>query len=257
MKRKDVIEICKRLFKAFCSTELKKNKQYRVNGENYNFKVFVDNDGRFSLLEVTQGEFNLINKLINGLPLLKILKEYKIFSINSLLEEWKPVVGYEGLYEVSNLGRIKSLGNEYSRKEKILKQRKNKDGYLCVNLYKEGKMKFCYVHRLVANAFIENTSSLPCVNHIDENPSNNQVDNLEWCTYQYNLNYGTCQQRKVEKQSKRVFQYSLDGELVKVWQSTAECGRNGFDCGNVSSCCLGKLKHYKGYIWTYEEINPK
>ena len=176
---------------------------------------------------------------------------------NEIIEEWKPVVGYEGLYEVSNLGRVKSLGNEYSRKEKILKQRKDKYGYLIINIYKEGKIKTCKVHRLVANAFLENPNNYPCVNHIDENPLNNQVDNLEWCTHQYNSNYGTCIQRRAEKltnrqdQSKQVYQYTKDGTLVAILKSTRECERNGFNQGAVSKCCLCKLKSHKGYIWSY------
>lgn len=190
------------------------------------------------------------------------------------------IEGYEGKYQVSNLGRIKSLGNENTKKEKILKQIKDRGGYLCVNLCKNGKGNFCLVHRLVANAFIENPSNLPQVNHKDENKTNNIVDNLEWCDAKYNTNYGTAIQRRVastdyktfqqkrvtstdwksigrktaEKLSKQVYQYSLDGELVAIWKSTTECGRNGFNFRHVSDCCLSKRKSHKGFIWSYVEL---
>ena len=170
-------------------------------------------------------------------------------------EYWKPIKGYEGLYEVSNLGRVKSLK---FGKERMLKVSKDKKGYLHVVLCKENILKTYYVHRLVAEAFIDNTDNLPCVNHKDENPQNNVVSNLEWCDAKYNLNYGTRNKRISEKMtngklSKPVLQYTLDGELVKKWSSTHECSRNGYNRGNVSACCLGYLKFYKGYIWRYEK----
>lgn len=111
------------------------------------------------------------------------------------IEEWRPIVGYEGLYEVSNLGRVRSFkwGREEIRKLHITKK-----GYLEVGLCKEGKQKMFKVHRLVAQAFIPNPEGLPVINHRDENPKNNKVDNLEWCTYKYNSNYGTCKERIVQ-----------------------------------------------------------
>lgn len=176
--------------------------------------------------------------------------------MNEIIEEWRPIEGYEGLYEVSDLGRIKSLGNDKTRKEKILRQVKMKNGYLIVNLYKNGKLKTCKVHRLVANAFLENPNSYICVNHKDENKENNFVDNLEWCDHKYNINHGTCIQRRAEKLtngvlSKKVYQYKKDRTLVGVWQSTAEAGRNGFDQSAISSCCNGNRKSHQGFIWSY------
>lgn len=192
---------------------------------------------------------------------------------NEIIEEWRPIEGYEGLYEVSNMGRIKSLKFD---KEKILSQCRIKNGYLYVALCKNGKMKTYKVHRLVAQAFLENPSNLPCVNHIDENKVNNYVDNLEWCSYKYNSNHGTCQKRRVdstdykafqerrvanidwksvaEKLSRQVYQYSLDGTLVGIWDSTAECGRQGFDQGHVSQCCNGNRKQHKGFLWSYTPL---
>lgn len=195
---------------------------------------------------------------------------YKNLSLENLENEiWLPVVGFEGLYEVSSLGRVKSLRNRYGTyREKILKQGKYKDGYLKVLLYKDEKKKTCRVNRLVAIAFIDNPNNFRCVNHKDENKTNNCVDNLEWCTHQYNLNYGTAQARRVastdwksvaEKKSKRVYQYTKNGELVGIWESTRECGRQGFNQGNVSACCNNCFKRegnnvYKNYIWSYREL---
>ena len=175
---------------------------------------------------------------------------------NEIIEEWRPVVGYEGLYEVSNLGRIKSLGNDKTRKEKILSQYENKNGYLYVNLCKDGKVKNCRVNRLVGNAFIENPNNYPCYNHKNEIKTDNRAENLEPCTHKYNTNFGTCIQRRVEKErngvrSKQVYQYTKDYELVAIWQSTRECGRNGYNQGAVAARCRSKVKSYKGYIWSY------
>ena len=108
-----------------------------------------------------------------------------------MIEIFKDIKGYEGLYQVSNLGRVKSLGNNKTRKERILKQGKNKAGYLQVGLCKDGKSERFLVHRLVAEAFISNPTDLPQVGHLDENPSNNQVKNLCWCSAKDNRNWGT------------------------------------------------------------------
>ena len=169
-------------------------------------------------------------------------------------EYWKPVVGYEGHYQVSNFGRVKSIK---FGKERILKPGTNKYGYLLVMLCKDGKVKGFTVHRLVAEAFLPNPHNYPCVNHKDENKQNNNVSNLEWCSAQYNNTYGTRIERVAEKTtngkcSKPVLQYTLDGEFVREWKSTAECGRNGFNQGNVVACCRGKLKKYKGFLWEYK-----
>lgn len=168
-------------------------------------------------------------------------------------EYWKPVVGYEGLYEVSNFGRVKSLK---FGKERILKQ-KIRGGYYSVGLSKNGIVKTYQVHRLVAEAFIDNTDNLPQVNHKDENKLNNSVDNLEWCDAQYNCNYGTRTERLSKsqingKRSKIVIQYNLDGTFVREWPSTMECERNGYKNTGISKCCNGKRKTAKGFIWAYK-----
>lgn len=211
---------------------------------------------------------------------------YKNLSLENLEGEiWRDVVGYEGIYQVSNMGRVKSLGNNKTRKDKILRQTKFKNGYLYVFLCKEGKRKNCRVNRLVGNAFLDNPNDYPCFNHKNEDKTDNRAVNLEPCTHKYNLNYKNTQARRVASTdfkafqarrvastdwksvgrknaekltngvlSKKVYQYSQDGTLVGVWQSTAEAGRNGFNQGNVASCCLGKRKSHRGYIWSYTEL---
>lgn len=180
-----------------------------------------------------------------------------------LNEQWKPVKGYEGYYKVSNIGRVKSLdrcvtirGNVIQhRKGKILSSHINHKGYVEVFLSKEGRGQTLTVHRLVAESFIPNPNNYPQVNHKDENKQNNCVDNLEWCTNHYNEHYGTRSQRQAKsltngKNSKPIKQM-LNGSIIKVWPSMAEAGRHGFDEGNVSACCRGKIKTAYGYQWQY------
>ena len=114
-------------------------------------------------------------------------------------EIWRDVVGFEGLYKVSNLGNVKSLNYNRTGKEKLMKPQTDGHGYLQVMLYKDGKYKIKKIHRLVAEAFIPNPDNLPCVNHKDENKTNNKEFNLEFCTYEYNNNYGT---RKIKVELK-------------------------------------------------------
>ena len=114
-----------------------------------------------------------------------------------MIEEWRPVVGYEGLYEVSNTGQVRSLDRFYYRlhKGKVLSPTKDRYGYLTVTLNCNGKSKTIKIHRLVAQAFLPNPDNLPQVNHKDEDKTNNNVTNLEWCTAKYNVNFGTRQER--------------------------------------------------------------
>ena len=165
-----------------------------------------------------------------------------------MTEIWKDVNGYEGLYQVSNLGNVKSLGNNKSRKEKILKPIVQKSGHLMVQFCKEGKLKGYLIHRLVAEAFIPNPLKLPCVNHKDENPSNNSLENLEWCTVQYNTNYGTAIKRRVEKRSIAIYCIELD----KVFLSSQEAYRiTGVYQSNINKCLKGKINTAGGYHWKY------
>ena len=169
-------------------------------------------------------------------------------------EYWKPVVGYEGLYEVSNFGRVKSIPRNGTVKyARILKPVTNRYGYSYVILCKNGKVKSFLVHRLVAEAFIQNNDNLPCVNHKDECKTNNNVENLEWCSEKYNCNFGTRNERVSKKLSKSILQYTLDGEFVKEWKSAKQAEREGgFSSANITACCRGERKTHQNFIWKYK-----
>lgn len=195
---------------------------------------------------------------------IRIKKKNEYVEIVDLDNEvWKDIKGYEGLYKISNIGRIKSLGrlktngkNKYISHEIILKPWVNAQGYLCAALWAKGKkVKTMLVHRLVAEAFIPNPNNYPYVNHMDENKQNPKAENLEWCTMEYNFKYGTALERMAESKSKKVYQYSKEGKLIREWKSTKECGRNGYDDVSVWKCCTGKSKTHNGFIWSYKELS--
>ena len=190
-------------------------------------------------------------------------------------EIWKPKKDYEGLYEVSNLGRVKSLGNGNSNnsKERILKPGKVRGGYLQVTLSKNREIKHFLIHRLVAEAFLPNPLNKPCINHKIEGDEGKKINmvffnedgtvdeeksTIEWATYEENNNYATRNERAGKantngKCSKPVLQFSKTGEFIREWPSTMECGRNGFNKGHVAECCRGERNFHKGYIWKYKE----
>lgn len=165
-------------------------------------------------------------------------------------EEWRPVPGYEGLYEVSSHGRVKSHHIHGHREEKILSPG-NVGGYLNVVLCRDKNKKYVGVHRLVAMAFIDNPNNYRLINHKDENPSNNHVENLEWCTNEYNLNYGFAIKRRSISKSKPIMQISMSGEFLKMWTSGEEAKRCGYSKGDICMCCRGKMPSYRGFIWRY------
>lgn len=166
------------------------------------------------------------------------------------IEEWRFVPAYEGLYMVSNKGRVINC-----RTGKILKPGKDKDGYLQVHIFKDGKSKRFYVHRLVALAFIPNPENLPCVNHKDENKQNNCVENLEWCTNKYNLEYsGIIEkfQKAGTESIKTPIEVYKNGELVGVFCSQIEAARQlGLDKGNIGKVLKGKYSQTGGYSFKY------
>lgn len=164
-------------------------------------------------------------------------------------EIWKSITGYEGLYEVSNLGRVKSLDYHRTGKEKILSPGVCR-GYLYVALCKNGKRKNYRIHRLVGSAFIDNPDNLPCINHKDQNRGNNQLDNLEFCTYQYNNTYNNRHIKSARKISKKIGCYK-DGELIKVYQATRDVDKDGFHHQHVCACCKDNRKSHGGYQWKY------
>ena len=110
------------------------------------------------------------------------------------------------------------------------------------------------MHVLVALVFIPNPNNLPEVNHKDENPHNNIVDNLEWCNRSYNINYGTRNKRVGKANGKTVYQLTLNGELIKIWKSSCEAAHQlGYNHSLISRCCRGKGKTAYGYIWKHKE----
>lgn len=161
-------------------------------------------------------------------------------------EEWKPIKDYEGIYEVSNFGRIKSL--KYN-KTRILKSGKNTKNYSVVCLSRNGKEKQFQIHRLVWSTFNGSIPEGYEINHIDERPWNNAVWNLSLMTHNENINYG----KRTEKCSDIVLQLTLDDKLVREWPSAAEAGRNGFCQPCISDCCNHKQKTHKGFLWRKKE----
>lgn len=185
------------------------------------------------------------------------------------MEIWKDIKGYEGLYQVSNLDKVKSIEKDIIRvrngkeiithiPEKILFQWKNSKGYLSVAIGSKQSRKLYKVHRLVAEAFIPNPDNLPQVNHIDEDKSNNKVENLEWCTNRYNCNYGTYNFRLSEKLkgrkafwlTKAVIQYSMNGEFIREFESIRDAAKAVKSSpANISMCCKGIYSSCKGFKW--------
>lgn len=199
---------------------------------------------------------------------------YKNLSLEDMRGEiWKDIPNYEGYYQVSNMGRVKSLNrvivmkNGVSRKTKglILKQKyEERTGYLIATLYKKHKRKDVLVHRLVAQTFIVNSENKRQVNHINEDKTDNRVENLEWMTAKENSNHGTRNERikntqikngYIKKMSQPILQYDLEGNLIKEWESAREAGRNGFDRSSIAKCCKGKQKIHKGFVWEYKSEN--
>lgn len=199
------------------------------------------------------------------------------------MEIWKPVVGYEGLYEVSSLGRVKSLPKVQEglfgldrrkvSEERIIRGAKNRHGYRKVSLRRDGRTYQVSVHRLVATAFLPNIANYPCVNHKDENPSNNRAENLEWCTYKYNVNYGKCQEKIKESKNrnhsdlvglikkigrgysnspKNVAILGEDGHILRVFFSVHEAADVlGLQRSSVRSVCQGRLRQTGGYKFKF------
>jgi hypothetical protein len=179
---------------------------------------------------------------------------------SSASEEWKPIVGYEGLYEVSSMGRVKSLKRTITTKdgrtreveEKLLAQGLS-GGYLYVTLSDHGKWRAFPVHRLVATAFIPNPENLRDVNHKDEVKTNNSVDNLEWMSHKDNLNYGTYKERMSLAVSKPVSQIDKKtGVIIAIYPGQKKAGEEtGVNSSCISAACLGKRKSAGGYYWSF------
>lgn len=198
------------------------------------------------------------------------------------MEEWRDIKGYEGLYQISSEGRVKSkqriTRNNQTIKEKIRKPKIDKDGYCCVSLWIDGVSKEYFIHRLVAQAFIPNPYNKPCIDHINTNKTDNRAENLKWCTHKENANNpisrekylrnrykveGTHRisvyrptkesiEKMAEKHKKPVAMYK-NGILIKKFNSAADAERedNNLKYMSISAACNGRLKTYRGYEWKF------
>ena len=205
------------------------------------------------------------------------------------VEIWKDIEGYQGLYQVSNWGNVKSLdryvrGNSNSKmfkKGTLLKFSSDKDGYLTVGLHKDKKHKLMKIHRLVALVFIPNPENLPCINHKNEIKTDNRVENLEWCTYQYNATYNEIHIKRGKKLKGRKFseehkknmskaqkgkpnykcrkpilQFTKDMVFIREFDSATTASKElNINRSDITACCKGKHKTCGGFIWKYKENN--
>lgn len=171
---------------------------------------------------------------------------------------WKKINGYNGIYWVSDEGEVRSI-DRARYKGQLLKSWADKDSYLRVGLYKNKKRNWLGIHRLVAQAFIPNPNNYPQINHIDENPKNNRVENLEWCDPKYNVNYGNRNKRMIKNRKgktapKPIIQFDLDGNFIKEWAS----GMEAFRALKIRPCCIfnccrGLCKQAGNFIWEFKK----
>lgn len=171
-------------------------------------------------------------------------------------EIWKPIEGYEGIYEISNLGRVKSLArlDTIGRRirERIMKCQPNKDGYLNITLKNENGKKTYLLHRLVAMHFVENPHGYDEINHIDVDPANPKASNLEWCTREYNVNYADAIEKTIKANQKKVIQLSKDNRYIKTHESIKDAAKEvKIPDSNITACCKGKRPSAGGFKWKY------
>ena len=178
------------------------------------------------------------------------------------MECWRWIPGFEGLYQVSTRGRVRSVDRWITYKDgskrfirgHVLKPVRNNCGYLRVWLSRNGKGRYVFIHRLVAETWLDNPENKPQINHLNEQKDMNDVFNLSYCTAKANVNWGTRNKRAADSQSKPV--EAIDpktGQVVFEFSSTQEAQRKGFSQRHVSACCLGNRKHHKGYMWRYKQ----
>ena len=189
--------------------------------------------------------------------------------MDNSIEIWKDIEGYEGLYQVSNRGRVKSLSRKvtnamFSINEHFVKVVDNGHGYKSVSLWKDNKGKHFYVHRLVALAFVPNSNGYKYINHKDEDKSNNDVSNLEWCTAKYNCNYGN-HTKKLKKSyilngnNRPIDVYDMNGVFLKTFDCSNDvCRELNIERRSLYSVCQGIVKSSKGYRFAFhgEELKP-
>lgn len=175
-------------------------------------------------------------------------------------EEWKWVSGYEGYYQVSNLGNVKSVdrnilysnGIKRKHKGKLLSPEIDKDGYERVDFRRNGSHDKQFVHRVVAKEFIPNLENYPVINHKNEIQDDNRVDNLEWCTIKYNHGYGNARMKNAKSVSKPVVGKCIDTGNEISFESLTQAGENGYTAKSVSKAAKGGGKPYRGYTWNFK-----
>ena len=172
------------------------------------------------------------------------------------IETWKDVKDFENIYQISNKGNIRALN--YNNKKGCVQNLKvdvsKQNGYCYIRLCNGNTNKHFRVHRLVAEAFIPNPDNLPQVNHKDENKQNNCVDNLEWCSQQYNMNYGTRIKRGSQNRKKGLLQLDLHNNILQKWTSGLDAQEAlGIQRSHISQCCNNKRKTAGGYKWRWCE----
>ena len=183
-----------------------------------------------------------------------------------LNEIWKDIEGYEGLYQISNLGRIRSLDvrtyqrNKFGKfqyvlhKGKVLKAQKQRNGYLTIDLHRKGQFKRQTIHRLVAEAFIPNNDNNKYINHKDNDILNNKVSNLEWCTQKYNIKYAYDYGNKIPPNMRSINQIDNNGNIIATFISMQEAERKtNIRSANISKCCRKLRSRAGGYKWEYTE----
>lgn len=165
-------------------------------------------------------------------------------------EKWLPVKGYEGFYEISDHGKVRSV----KRRGYIMSPYKNNGGYLCIRLSKDNKKKSFTVHRLVAEAFIPNPENLPQINHKNENKTYNLVENLEWCDCRYNLMYGSLPEKRKKLYGQAVCMYDKHGRFLKTFRSAREAERQlGVSHNSILKCCKGESYFAGSFLWRFEK----
>lgn len=185
-------------------------------------------------------------------------------------EVWKDIEGYEGLYQISNCGRVKSLNYRRHGYPQILVPKENNSGRLWIELARDREKRCFLIHRLVAQAFIPNPNGYAEINHKDENPHNNVADNLEWCNRQYNVSYyyqrhpngptKCCSERYGNRKKLPIEQRSADGVVVRIWKNSREIFlETGMSDWSISECCRGNRNTAYGYYWQYanEDISGR
>lgn len=177
-------------------------------------------------------------------------------------EEWKNIKGWEGIYQISSFGRVRRLTTRGGRElpePKILKEKYDGNGYPQVALSNR-KCQYKHVHRLVAEMFIPNPNNLREINHKDEDKKNNHIENLEWCTHQYNATYGTKLIRYAKNRGIAVKQYDMNGNFIKNFYSASQASFEVFGknwCSKILDCCDGKREHFHGFIWEYDQTSMR